>query len=88
MQLTLDMAWEQIDGGAETLGGSVNPHDYVSREYTAKQEGYAFLYVSNESPTQIDAYFDDVVITRTPTNVIQYNEYYLFGLNTESSDEG
>jgi len=81
----LDIAYEQINGGAETLGGAVNPHDYMSREYTAKQEGYAFLYVSNESPTQIDGYFDDVVITRTPTNVIQSNEYYPFGLNTESS---
>jgi hypothetical protein len=28
---------------------------------------------------------DDVVMTYTPTNLIQYNEYYAFGLTTANS---
>ncbi|WP_254166293.1 hypothetical protein [Chryseosolibacter histidini] len=30
-------------------------------------------------------YFDDVTITHTPTNIIQYNEYYPFGLQVATS---
>lgn len=43
------------------------------------------MYVSNESPTLVDVYFDDVVMTHTKSNVIQYNEYYPFGLQTANS---
>lgn len=55
------------------------------REYTAKEEGYVFMYVSNESATLVDVYFDDVVMTHTKGNVVQYNEYYPFGLPTTNS---
>jgi RHS repeat-associated protein len=79
----LDIAYEQIDGGAED--GSDVEHDYMMREYTVKEAGYAYVYCSNESPTQVDVYFDDVVMTYTPTNIIQYNEYYPFGLQTANS---
>jgi RHS repeat-associated protein len=55
------------------------------KEYTAKEEGYVFMYVSNESATLVDVYFDDVVMTHTKSNVIQYNEYYPFGMQTAQS---
>ena len=51
----------------------------------AKEEGWIYVYVSNENTTAVEVYFDDVVITRTKSNVIQYNEYYPFGLQTASS---
>ena len=57
----------------------------ILAEYTVKHEGYVFMYVSNENPTLVDVYFDDVVMTYTPTNVLQYNEYYPFGLQTSNS---
>jgi RHS repeat-associated protein len=57
----------------------------MMREYTAKEEGYVFMYVSNENATLVDVYFDDVVMTRTRSNLIQYNEYYPFGLQTANS---
>ncbi|MBL7875142.1 MAG: hypothetical protein JNL53_05730, partial [Cyclobacteriaceae bacterium] len=63
----------------------VVPHDYLMREYTAKEEGYVFMYVSNENATLVDVYFDDIVMTHTKSNVIQYNEYYPFGLQTANS---
>ncbi|QLH31492.1 MAG: hypothetical protein HWD62_02745 [Cyclobacteriaceae bacterium] len=43
------------------------------------------MYISNENPTLVDVYFDDVVMTHTKSNVIQYNEYYPFGMNTANS---
>jgi RHS repeat-associated protein len=82
----LDFAWDAIDPSAHQVGASpVVPHDYMSLEYVAKEEGYAYLYVSNENPTLVDVYFDDVVMTHTKSNVIQYNEYYPFGLQTANS---
>ncbi len=83
----LDVAFEQINGGHQP--GGTNPtktdHDYMMREYTVREEGYAYAYVSNENPTYVEAYFDDVTFTYTPTNVIQYNEYYPFGLQAGTS---
>jgi RHS repeat-associated protein len=57
----------------------------MSKEVTVKEAGYAYVFVSNENPTLVDFYVDDVVITHTPTNLIQYNEYYPFGLQTSAS---
>jgi len=73
----LDVAYAQVNSsGAPSL---------ISASYTIKEEGYAFLYVSNEHPTLTDVYYDDVTTTYTPTSVIQYNEYYPFGLQTDRS---
>jgi len=43
------------------------------------------MYVSNENATLVDVYFDDIVMTHTKGNVVQYNEYYPFGLQTANS---
>ncbi|HEU5146397.1 MAG TPA: hypothetical protein VFT90_06775 [Chryseosolibacter sp.] len=48
--------------------------------FIEKEVGYVFMYVSNNSP--VNVYLDDVQITYTATRVIQYNEYYPFGLQT------
>jgi RHS repeat-associated protein len=42
------------------------------------------LYVSNEQPTLTDVYFDDVKMTHT-SKIIQYNEYYPFGMQSAES---
>src|SRR5688572_31530346 len=82
----LDAAYEVIDPNAAQVGVSPDvPHDYMMREYTVKEDGYAFLYISNENDTRVDVYFDDVKMTHTKGNVIQYNEYYPFGLQTANS---
>ena len=46
------------------------------------RQRYVYIYLSNENPTLADVYFDDVKITHTKTPVLQYNEYYPFGLQT------
>jgi RHS repeat-associated protein len=50
-----------------------------------EEEGYVFVYLSydNDSPNWV--YFDDFKVTHTKSNVIQYNEYYPFGLQTSNS---
>jgi RHS repeat-associated protein len=75
----LDFAIDQIDAGANTT------HDLLEREVTIAREGYVFMYISNENATQVDVYFDDVTMTYTPSNIVQYNEYYPFGLQASTS---
>src|SRR5690606_27120592 len=50
-----------------------------------KEAGYVFVYLSYDNSSNNWVYFDDFKITHTPTNVIQYNEYYPFGLQTSNS---
>jgi RHS repeat-associated protein len=58
--------------------------ELISQGYTVKEPGYAYLFVSNEHPTRMDIYFDDVTITHTPSPVIQVDDYYPFGLTFNS----
>ncbi len=82
----LDASWEAVDPAANQVGATpVVPHDYMMREYTAKEEGYMFVYVSNENATLVDVYFDDIAMTHTKGNVVQYNEYYPFGMQAVNS---
>ena len=61
------------------------PHDSLAQEYIAKEEGYIYVYVSNENSTLVEVYFDDVKVIHTPGKLIQMNEYYPFGLPTANS---
>jgi RHS repeat-associated protein len=44
------------------------------------EAGYAFVYLSNEHPTQVDVYFDDLKVTFAKSRVVQMDDYYPFGL--------
>jgi len=60
-------------------------HQIVFPTLTAKEAGYIFVYLSYEDQSNNYVYFDDLNVTITPTNVIQSNEYYPFGLQTANS---
>jgi RHS repeat-associated protein len=80
----IDVAYTRISDVARQVDASRDvDHEYLMAEYTVKQAGFVFMYVSNNSP--VNVCFDNVTITHTPTNVIQYNEYYPFGLQTSHS---
>ena len=50
-----------------------------------KEQGYMLVYLSYEAASNSYVYFDDFKVTHTKTNVIQYNEYYPFGLQASTS---
>jgi RHS repeat-associated protein len=50
-----------------------------------KEEGYVYTWLSYDDDSNNFAYFDDFKVTHTKTNVIQYNEYYPFGLQASTS---
>jgi RHS repeat-associated protein len=60
------------------------PHDLLSKTAKAPVAGYAFVFLSNEHPKFVDAYFDDVTFSVTPSMVVQVEDYYPFGLSFNS----
>jgi RHS repeat-associated protein len=82
----VDAAFDQISTAGEQVGASPKgAFDLLSRELTIEESGYAFIYLSNENPTQVDVYFDDLKIEHQQGHVIQYNEYYPFGMENQNS---
>ncbi|HYC85245.1 MAG TPA: RHS repeat-associated core domain-containing protein, partial [Chryseosolibacter sp.] len=75
----IKMISDQISSGASST------HDYMKAEYTIREAGYVYMYISNHSNTPQNVYFDDVRMTYEPSNVIQYNEYYAHGLQNANS---
>lgn len=82
----VDVSYKQITTAGEQVGATTKAaFDFLSRDVTVKEPGYAYIYISNENPTQVDVYFDDLKIVHNKSNVIQYNEYYPFGLQNQNS---
>jgi len=50
-----------------------------------KEEGYVYVWLSYDDDSNNYVYFDDLKVTHTKTNVIQYSEFYPYGLQTSSS---
>ncbi|MCU0420066.1 MAG: DUF6443 domain-containing protein, partial [Cyclobacteriaceae bacterium] len=51
---------------------------------TITQPGYVYIYLSNESPSLVEVFFDDFRVTHTKGPVIQTDDYYPFGLSFNS----
>ncbi|MBS1976572.1 MAG: hypothetical protein JST46_04335 [Bacteroidetes bacterium] len=79
--LMYDLNYNFLDLAYSQLGSS----GFLSASYTAREPGYAYVYVSNEHPTLVDVYFDDITISYTPGPILQSNEYYPFGMQTARS---
>jgi RHS repeat-associated protein len=60
------------------------PHGYLTIEKIVSEAGYAYIFLSNENPTQVDVYFDDLKVTHAKSPVVQADDYYPFGLTFNS----
>jgi RHS repeat-associated protein len=82
----IDATWDQIGSAGAQTSGSVKqpPHDLLSATYRAKEAGYAYIFVSNEHPTYVDVYFDDITVTHSPSPIISTSDYYPFGMTYNS----
>jgi RHS repeat-associated protein len=78
----VDAAWKQITTVGLQSSPTVKqpPHDYMFREVTVREPGFAYVFVSNEHPTYVDVYFDDVTVTHTPSPIVSSSDYFAFGL--------
>jgi RHS repeat-associated protein len=75
----VDMGWQVITATAFSKNLVTIP------QRTVKEAGYVYVYLSYENQSNNFVYFDDFKVTVTPTNVVQYNEYYPFQSTTQNS---
>jgi RHS repeat-associated protein len=76
----LDMGWQPVP---TTANGAKQKLSFTPRNI--KEPGYMYVYLSYEGDGANWVYFDDLKVTHTKSNIVQYNEYYPFGLLTSNS---
>jgi RHS repeat-associated protein len=82
----VDAAWDQMTTTGAQTSATIKqpPHDEVSITATAPEPGFAYVFVSNEHPTLVDIYYDDVTFTHTPSAIVSMDDYYPFGMTFNS----
>ncbi len=78
-----DEQFHFVSGNASRVGasGTVKDHwtiDALLQNIIAPQNGYIFVYVSNES--NFDVFFDNLQVVDKPAAIVEENHYYPFGL--------
>ncbi|MFM9839311.1 MAG: DUF6443 domain-containing protein [Cyclobacteriaceae bacterium] len=76
----VDMGWTAVPATANFAKQKIS-----IPQITVKEAGYMFVYLSYETASNNWVYFDDFKVVQTKTNVLQYSEYYPFGLQTANS---
>ena len=73
-------------GSIAKEAGTDVPHERIfnTDPILITQPGYVYIYLSNESPTTVEVYFDDFKVTHTKSPIIQQDDYYPFGLTFNS----
>jgi RHS repeat-associated protein len=78
-----------VTDAAKTNGVTGN-HEQLHSQLNITEPGYLYVYLSNESPTPIEVYFDDFDVKHTHSTVVGGADYYPYGLvmkNREIIDE-
>ncbi len=85
--ILFDQGYKVVDMGWQPVPASANfaKQKITMPQVSVKEAGYIFVYLSYENQSANYVYFDEMKVTHTKTNVIQYNEYYPFGLQTGNS---
>ncbi|MEB2780871.1 RHS repeat-associated core domain-containing protein [Algoriphagus sp. C2-6-M1] len=80
--------FKQISTAAQEDGSEIS-HEYISiNPVTITEPGYVYIYLSNENVTPVEVFFDDFEVTHTPTDIVQKDDYYPFGLTFNSYSSG
>lgn len=84
----LDATWDQVTTTGAQTSSTVKqpPHDLLNASYVVEEAGYAFIFLSNEHPYYVDAYFDDVVVTHEHSPVVAGADFYPFGLTMDGRE--
>ncbi|MBS1487835.1 MAG: hypothetical protein JST43_09625 [Bacteroidetes bacterium] len=84
--ILFDQYYNVVNAGWNVVPTGAFSQQYVSiPTVTVKEAGYVFVYLSYEDQSSNWVYFDDFKVTITPTNILQANEYYPFGMLAPAS---
>jgi RHS repeat-associated protein len=84
--ILFDANYNVLDVGAQVAPATTFTQQKLSfNTLNIKEPGYVFVYLSYDNESSNWVYFDDFKITHNKSNVIQYNEYYPFGMQTAKS---
>jgi RHS repeat-associated protein len=84
--ILFDLNYKVLDVGAQLAPATTFTKQKLSfPTLNIKEPGILFTYLSYDDDSNNWVYFDDFKVTYTPTNVVQYNEYYPFGMQTANS---
>jgi hypothetical protein len=86
----VDFSYQQLDAAYVQTGGTKMPHQLLTAQSEIRHAGYAFVFLSNENPTEVQIGFDDFEVAHIHSSVIQQDEYFSYGapLPTSYSVEG
>ena len=76
--------FDRISTGAREFGQDVAHERLFSPEVLITEPGYVYIFLSNEEPTPIEVYFDDLKIDHIKSPIVQSDDYYAFGLTFNS----
>ena len=86
----LTSAYTPVTGAAEEDGTDVL-HEYLKiNPITIQKTGYVYIYLSNETGSRVEVFFDDFKVTHTNSDIVQKDDYYPFGgsFNSYQSPSG
>jgi RHS repeat-associated protein len=84
--ILFDANYNVLDVGAQVAPATTFTKQKLSfNTLNIKEPGYVYVYLSYDNDSNNWVYFDDFKITHNKSNVIQYNEYYPFGMQTAKS---
>jgi RHS repeat-associated protein len=85
--ILFDANYKVLNAGWQVITPTAFAKNKVSLPSTINvaEAGYIYAYVSYENQSNNFVYFDDFKVTVTPTNIVQYNEYYPFQALTQNS---
>ncbi len=69
----------QMSNAAREDGSNV-PHEKLSQQVVAEEPGYFYIYLSNDSNTGSEAFFDDFSIMTSESYIVQQTDYYPYGM--------
>ena len=68
--LLVDFGYQQVSTAALN-----NPHELLSLTTVAPQNGFMYIYLTNESALDLDVFFDELTITHTQSPILQEDHY-------------
>ncbi|MCE7992156.1 MAG: hypothetical protein HEP71_09260 [Roseivirga sp.] len=69
------------EGGEYQQTDQLSGYKTLTINKTMAEGGYVYVYLSNESQTDFNVYFDDLEIVHTKGAILQEDHYYPFGMN-------